>query len=457
MRNHRYTARRGGHRAVVWVFVLFSALFLTNCTERLTDPIGPQTEQKSTLGKTAVNGQLFESNNFYSVPLDGWPGTNITWGGDLVVYAHGYYAPADLPWTPGSDKVDGTPISGIVNSLGFAYASTSYRSQGLVVPEAVEDIVILVNGFTAKNNGRKPTHVYLVGPSEGGVVTTLAIEKYPGVFSGGMAMCGPIGDFRKQMDYLGDFHLLFSYFFPAVVPGDPRGIPDVGNPPAPITLDEWNNTYRPSIEYAVANNASPTRQLLSVSRASIDLGDPTSVPKTVVDILWYNLFATNDAITRLNGFPFNNKSPYRWYFGSNNDLRLNLTIPRLSATPAAVARMNNEFQTSGRLGLPLVTLHTTGDPIIPYWHATQYLAKTILSGSGLRHTHIPILRYGHCNFKVYEVLAGFAVLVLKVTARDLIVTTKALPSIEEQNQLRELAGKHGARPKLPREIAQIQR
>jgi pimeloyl-ACP methyl ester carboxylesterase len=336
-----------------------------------------------------------------------------------------------------------------VNNLGFAYASTSYRRQGLVVPEAVEDVVALVNGFVSNNHGVKPSHIYLVGPSEGGLITTLAVEQYSNLFSGGMAMCAPIGDFRKQMEYFGDFHLLFSYFYPAVVPGTPNGIPPVENP-IPVTLTQWEQTYKPQIQSVVGQNPSLTGQLLRVSRASINPADPGTIQKTVVDILWYNLFATNDAIITLHGTPFNNKSPLRVYRGSDNDIRLNLTIPRISATPAALAAIEAKFQTSGRLRLPLVTLHTTGDPIIPYWHAILYQTKAAFAGSSLRHSHIPILRYGHCEFQVYEVLAGFALLVLKVTGGELFVTQKAVPDVSEQNRLLQLARQHGATPTIQR-------
>jgi pimeloyl-ACP methyl ester carboxylesterase len=452
MRTHRRITGRRGEKVLACLLALLAAFVLPGCSERVTDPVGPAGDPQVGVGKNSVGGQLIEGINFYSVPDPSWPGNpQNPWRGDLVVYAHGYYAPADLQWTPDKDQVDGTPIGAIVNNLGMAYASTSYRAQGLVVPEAVEDIVALVQGFININWGIRPSHIYLVGPSEGGLVTTLAVEKYPGVFNGGMAMCGPIGDFRKQMDYFGDFHLLFNYFFPGVVPGNPQGIPPVSDP-IPLTLDDWNYAYKDAVQLAVANSPSLTSQLLRVSRASIDLADPSSIQKTVTDILWYNLFATNDAIIRLDGYPFNNRSPYRWYIRSNNDLRLNLTIPRMTASATALAALGR-FQTSGRLRRPLVTLHTTGDPIIPYWHATLYSAKTIFSGSFLRHTHIPIVRYGHCNFKVYEVLAGFAVLVLKVTAGELLVTQKALPNPEEQNRLMELARKHGANPRMSREIA----
>ena len=60
--------------------------------------------------------------------------------------------------------------------------------------------------------------MYLVGVSQGGLVCTLAVEQNPGIFSGGLSLCGPIGDFRRQINYWGDFRVAFDYFFPNVIP-----------------------------------------------------------------------------------------------------------------------------------------------------------------------------------------------------------------------------------------------
>ena len=60
-------------------------------------------------------------------------------------------------------------------------------------------------------------------------------------------------------------------------------------------------------------------------------------PVTVTGVLWYNIFATNDAIARLGGQPFDNKT--RLYHGSDNDLRLNLGVQRAAADPAALAEV----------------------------------------------------------------------------------------------------------------------
>jgi pimeloyl-ACP methyl ester carboxylesterase len=90
----------------------------------------------------------------------------------------------------------------------------------------------LVNIF-ARQKGA-PTMVYLIGASEGGIITALALEQYPDVFDGGLALCGPYGDFRKQIDYFGDFRVVFDYYFPDILPGSPITIPTT-------LMDDWDS------------------------------------------------------------------------------------------------------------------------------------------------------------------------------------------------------------------------
>ena len=54
------------------------------------------------------------------------------------------------------------------------------------------------------------------------------------------------------------------------------------------------------------------------------------------------------------------------------------------------------YQTNGNLSLPLVTLHTTGDEVIPLWHELLYLPKVDLTGRG-RFLPIPTSTYRHRN------------------------------------------------------------
>jgi pimeloyl-ACP methyl ester carboxylesterase len=361
------------------------------------------------------------------------------WNGDVLTYAHGYVR-HDEPLEPPDDEVEGIPISEIVNALGFAYAASSYSANGLWVPEAVEDNLDLLDVFAGEFG--PPRHSYLVGASEGGLVTTLTLERAQDKVDGGLAVCGPVGSFQGQLNYFGDFRVIFDYFFPdiAALLGDPFAIPE-------DVMEDWEAIYEPAVRIAIASNPHATEQLLRVTRAPIDPTDPTTVEETVLGLLRYSIFATNNGTDRLGGRGYGNNQ--RWYFGSDNDLKLNLTIPRFTADPIAVEAMRTRYETSGRLGGPLVTLHTTGDPIVPYWHEPVYRWKVFLGRSSLQHLNLPILgRYGHCSFNVSEVLAGLAILVLKVSLRDLIASADVFPSAESQAEFLRLAWEAGARPQV---------
>ncbi|HKC12678.1 MAG TPA: hypothetical protein VKI41_11655, partial [Vicinamibacteria bacterium] len=192
---------------------------------------------------------------------------------------------------------------------------------------------------------------------------------------------------------------------------------------------------------AIRSRPHAVDQLLKVTGAPFDPLKPATKEETVLGLLWYNVFATNDGVSKLGGQPFDNTQ--RLYLGSDNDFLLNLLIRRFAAQPAAVAEVEANYQTSGRLVSPLVTLHTIGDPIIPYWHEPEYSFKTLLSGSLLLHNNIPVQRYGHCAFQPSEALVAFALLVLKVRGLELDGAEQALPSQESQAQFLDLAAKYG--------------
>ncbi|MCP5117550.1 MAG: hypothetical protein GY953_42550, partial [bacterium] len=65
------------------------------------------------------------------------------WNGNLVIYSHGFVSPTRPIEIPEEQLqlLDGTPIPPLVNSLGNAFAVTSFRTNGLVLPEAEEDLL----------------------------------------------------------------------------------------------------------------------------------------------------------------------------------------------------------------------------------------------------------------------------------------------------------------------------
>jgi pimeloyl-ACP methyl ester carboxylesterase len=359
------------------------------------------------------------------------------WNDNLIVYAHGYVAfnePIGIPW----DQLvlpDGTSIPEIMTDLGFAFATTSYSTNGLAIKQGLVEVVDLVSVFESMYS--TPDLVFLGGVSEGGLITALAIEQYPDVFDGGLSTCGPIGDFRGQINYFGDFRVVFDYFFPALLPPSPVDIP-------PELIDEWETTYLPSIFDAVQANPMKTINLLNITGAAYDFQDSSTILQTVERMLWYNAFATNDGIDKLEGQPFDNMD--RFYSGFLRNRTLNRRVERFSADQVALDNIETDYQTTGSISIPLVTIHTTGDEIVPYWHETLYREKILKNRAGSLYTHIPVVRYGHCNFELIEVLAGFGLLLLETTGEQIAGIQSILPNPESINAYSDILQTYSPHP-----------
>jgi hypothetical protein len=167
--------------------------------------------------------------------------------------------------------------------------------------------------------------------------------------------------------------------------------------------------------------------------------------ESIVAVLWYRVFATNNARSVLGGNPFDNR--LRWYHGSSNDWRLNLRIRRFSAAPAAVSAMR-AYETTGRLQRPLQTTHTLYNPVVPFWHHPIYRVKTLAAGAGTLHLGFPSGQYGHCAVTREEALAGFALLVLRVTERDLLTSATVFQDQREREAFLRLSAEQVAYPRI---------
>lgn len=333
--------------------------------------------------------------------------TSMAWNEDVVIYAHGYVE-ANRPKGIPEEQLclaGGTfCLPDITNALGFAFVTTSYRTNGLVL-DGVADVLEALELFKTVHG--VPRHVYLVGASEGGLVTTLGVEQRPDVFSGGLAACGPIGDMDRQIAYYADFRVLFDYFFPGLMPGTVEGIPDE----AIANWDAlWNDTLKPAV--FAPENASKLMQLLRTARTSYMPADPATIELAVHDALWYNIFATNNLIATLGGEPYDNTATK--YMGSSDDTALNAAVQRVSGDADAFAAVDAHLQTSGQLTVPLVTLHTWMDQQVAFRQELLYSTKVKNAGATAQRILYPVYRYGHCNFTPVQALLSFAIMVAKV-------------------------------------------
>ena len=391
--------RRLGSGAVL----AFVSTALLACGDSNNDLSGPEPpEPPPDVGEAPTEGcvdGVLEHGALYRICFP------ATWNGDLVLYAHGYVAPQRELALP-DEIVGGQAVAGMITGLGYAYATTSYRANGLVAPEAVEDLIELVD--TVEHRYRPdPTHTVVVGFSEGGLVATLGVERHADRFHGALAGCGPIGDFRAQLDYIGDFRVVFDYFFPDLIPGNALDIPE-------SVQENWDAIYVPAIVLALAARPDAARQLLTITGAPAAGNDLRSIAETTIGLLWYNVFGTADAQARLGGRPFDNTA--RVYSGSSDDTALNARVERFSADPAALTGIER-FSTSGNLSVPLVNLHTTGDPIVPFGQAGRYAEKVSQAGATAQFRQVDVVRHGHCTFEEGELLSAFGSLWDQVNAR----------------------------------------
>lgn len=90
-----------------------------------------------------------------------------------------------------------------------------------------------------------------------------------------------------------------------------------------------------------------------------------------------------------------------------------------------------------------MTLHTLGDPLVPYWHDLFYRQRVEAAGSGHLFASIPSFHYGHCNFTTVETLLAFAVLVYRVTGHLLPQPERVLTTPEARAQYQDRARAYG--------------
>jgi hypothetical protein len=219
--------------------------------------------------------------------------------GDIILFAHGYVAPGSLPttWLSQLALPDGTTVPQLVNSQGFGFAASSFSKDGLAILQGVQDTKALTN--VVAGLGIQARKFFVTGVSEGGLIAAKMVEE-DAAFSGGVAVCGPIGSFQKQINYFGDVRVLFDYFFPGVLTTGTPGESAINIPPA--LMSNWFSVYEPAVRHALSSNPLATLQLLSTAQIPIGFS-LANVADAITGALWYNVFATNDAHATLGGNP----------------------------------------------------------------------------------------------------------------------------------------------------------
>jgi fermentation-respiration switch protein FrsA (DUF1100 family) len=308
------------------------------------------------------------------------------WNGQLVLFMHGYgeLAPVAEVSPPG--------IRRYLIGQGFAWGASSFSSTSLIPGRAADETAALWD-FFARKYGR-PTRAYVTGQSMGGWSSHVAAERYANRFDGALGLCGSAGgipavsaeaDFfvagayaagvtQREFDRSGDVGALIDdRILPALrrprvhrrfesimvsLTGGPRAFDREG-----FRLEEETNWLRAKL--LVALRIGPNRHTV------YHLGRPSPVTSRV----------------------------------------FNRRVIRLPTNATALRAFLAGNETTGRLAMPLLTLHTTGDGQVPVEQA-RILQRRV---DRARHQRLLVQRVirdaGHCGFTSTEWEAAFEALV----------------------------------------------
>lgn len=386
------------------IIVIFTvvALFMTNCSE---SPMDEDVIQSTELKNARIFPNFIAGEAYHFTGMINDDSIEVIipeyWNGSFFVYAHGYVDPI-LPIYLPNDNIAGTPLKNIITSpdLGFAYASTSYSENGFVVKEAVMDIMFLGKMIKAHF---KPEKIFLGGVSEGGLVAIQVLEKNQHIFDAGLVSCGPIGNFQRQLQYFGDFHVLFKHLFSlelTSIPPELGGPIEIGSPAyvPPQLMQDWEyGNLKPLLGGVLGSNPEKLKFLLQVANVPVNVNDLTDEKLTgiAMEILRFNIMATNDIIDRVHGIPYDNTETV--YPGLSE-------VERIEGDKQAIHQVKLLYETKGAPSIPIVFMHTLGDHVVPAWHMDAYMEKIYTNKRTDYLEYFPISSYGHCFYTLDQVM-----------------------------------------------------
>jgi pimeloyl-ACP methyl ester carboxylesterase len=311
------------------------------------------------------------------------------WQGGLVVFAHG------IQRGSGRGIATRPPIASHIVAAGHAWIASGYRASEYQPHLFIEDLVALRELFLREVG--QPRWSIIYGQSMGGHIAVASLELRPGLYQGGLAECGLV-------DGIGIADYLMAYTAAAeLIAGAPlleapdretfarlvaeRVIPALG---MPGSYTARGRQFDSVVKYLMggdqAGNDLPlrieglgTRYLLNIMYRPRDLdGEPNP-----------GLRAASTAHVRYRIDPG---------LGLTED-ELNAKVRRVHPAKDARSPSANPVyaERTGRLTVPLLTLHETGDAWVPLSLEQSYRRRTIAAGTDHLLVQRVIRAPSHCG------------------------------------------------------------
>lgn len=353
------------------------------------------------------------------------------WNGTLALYSHGYVTPGSP--NPARDVGDAGTRSWLLAN-GYALAGSSYSTTGWALQQAFSDQIDVLNIFDKQVGAPQRTIAW--GHSLGGIITAGLVQLYPQRFSAALPMCGVVaggvGTWNVVLDSAFAFNLLLANNSLQVVRST--------NPNANLMAAEQ--------ALAVAQTTPQGRARLALAAALGDLPgwyDSASPEPAATDYATqeYNQYQWEKNIDFPFAWALRAELEYRaggnvsWNTGVNYNVQFAHSVdqaevqalyaqaglsldadlaalqaaPRISADANAVSYLNQYISFNGKISIPVLTMHTTGDGLVLNEDEQSYASVVRSNGNNnlLRETFVH--RAGHCAFTPAETVTAFQTLI----------------------------------------------
>lgn len=300
------------------------------------------------------------------------------WNRSLVVHSHGGPDLGDSS-DPARSSEDLERWAVMVDE-GYAWVGSSYRRGGYGTRMAAADTESARRAFVAAFG--TPEQTYLHGQSWGGDVAAKVAETYGGPdggYDGVLLTNGVLGGGSRGYDYRVDLRAVYQYY----CHNHPR--------PTEKQYPVWQGLrpgstmttagLRARLEECTGYASDPADRTALQQRNLDDILAVTNIPeRTLESHLKFATFTFRDIVSeRLGGRnPFSNEGVH--YSGSHDDQALNAGVERFSADPTARRDLSYDSDLTGKISLPVLTLHAIDDPTAFVEHESAYRAT--LEGAG---------------------------------------------------------------------------
>ena len=328
------------------------------------------------------------------------------WNGRLVIFAHGFRGNGTTVY------VSDPALREHYVARGFAWAASSYATNGYDVGQGVRDSYALIGLFRSAV-GKPARQVLMTGDSMGGHITGVAIETYPKAFAGAMPACGVLGD-KELFDYFLDASVTAAALsgvriqFP-LHPGEDyqdiwrtqvaRMLPKLGlRAGAPPVLTDAGHSWADVVENRSGGPRPGFDGAFAYWNTATSLEPLADLPFLLG--LYPGLSGGTANIAR--GNVTDNRFTVYKTSSLRTTLRLNASVLRVRPTDVASPGLDGIPRIDGRPPVPVVSLHDIGDLFVPLSMEQTYAREAAWNGRSKLFVTRAIRGIGHCDFTLAE-------------------------------------------------------